>query len=254
MKKEGVHMASASSRWFGLLARIGGRAGAAGLLVTLCLVMFAAPAGACDVLDVACVEDTAGSVTETVEDTVEDAAETVDETVEETTETVDEIVENVTGETEETVEGTVSPVIGQTDGVIGGPTQPTVPGVDLDPVPPRTVDDPAPPGSGGTGNGSDGDGSGVGDGPAGTPSGGVVGPFALDPPALGGAPAIENTLEPRGFLGGFAGAAGAIASLIAFPLALALLVFLFVAFQDRLDGRDPKLALAATSPDVLRFG
>lgn len=248
-------MASASSRRFGLLARIGGRVAAVSLIVMLSSLMFAAPAGACDVLDPTCVvetvEDTVDSATGTVDDAAEDAAETIDETVEETTETVEETVETVVGEAEETVEGIVGPVIGQTDDVIGGPSQPTVPGVDLDPVPPPAVD-PGPSGDGGAGNGSDGDGSGVGDGPAGTASGGVVGPFVLDPPALGGAPATQNTLEPRGFLG-LAGPAGAIASRIAFPLALALLVFLFVTFQDRLDGKDPKLALAATSPDVLRF-
>lgn len=257
-KKEGADMANTSTARFGLLARIGGRAAAAGLLVTLCLVMFAAPAHACDVLDPTCVvetvEDTVGSVTETVEETTDEIVETVDEvveTVDEVVETVEDTIEPVIGEAEETVEGTVGSVIGQTDDVIGGPSQPTLPG--SDPVPPRTVD-PAPSGDAGTGDGSVVDGSGAGDGPVGTPSGGVVGPFVLDPPALGGAPAIENTLEPRGFLGGLAGPAGAIVSRMAFPLALALLVFLFVAFQDRLDGRDPKLALAATSPDVLRFG
>jgi len=254
-------MASASPPPFRLRARVGSRAAAVGLIVMLSSVMFAAaPArAACDVLHPTCVvetvEDTVDSATETVEDTVDSATETVDETVEETTETVEETVESVTGEADETVGGAVGPATGQVDDVIGGPSETTVPGVNPDPVAPPTMD-PAPPGGGGgAGNGSDAEGSSVvGDQPAGAPLGGVAGPFVLDPSTLGGAPAIENTPAPRGFLSVLAGPAGEIASRIAFPLALALLVFLFVAFQDRLDGRDPKLALAATSPDVLRFG
>jgi hypothetical protein len=247
-------MATASSRQVRVVARVGRRAAAVSLIVTLWSVMFAVgPArAACDVLDPTCavetVEETVDSATETVDDTVEEATETVDETVVIVTEEVDETVEIVTEEVDETVEGTVRPV----DEVIGGPSQPNLPGVNPDPGPPLPTVDPAPSGGGG-GNGSDVVGSGVGDGPRGTPRGGVVGPFVLDPPALGDAPAVESSLEPRGFLGGIAGSGGSIVSRIAFPLALALLVFLFVAFQDRVDGRDPKLALAATSPDVLRF-
>jgi hypothetical protein len=75
----------------------------------------------------------------------------------------------------------------------------------------------------------------------------------VDPLTLVAAPG-EDAPAPGGSLRVLAGPAGQIASQIAFPLALALLVLLFVAFQHRLDGRDPKLALAATSPDVMRFG
>jgi hypothetical protein len=43
------------------------------------------------------------------------------------------------------------------------------------------------------------------------------------------------------------------AAVLAFPLALALIVLLFVAVQNRIDRKDPKLALAPVAPDLLRF-
>jgi hypothetical protein len=215
-------------------------------------VMFAAtPAAACDLLDPTCVvevvEETVDDATETVDETVEDVTETVDETVE----TVEETVESVTGDTGETVEETVGSAIGPVDDVVGGPSPPSLPGTD--PVPPGVVDPPTS-GDDGTGSGSGGNGPGDGDGTAGAPPGGISGPFALDPSSLGSALVVETAPAPRGFLGGLIGPVAEVASRIAFPLALAGLVLLFVAFQNRLDRRDPKLALAATSPDVLRFG
>ena len=234
---------------------------AASLILPLCLVAItAAPARAdCDVLDPTCVagtvEDTVGDATGAVEDTVDettgDAEATVDETVEETVETVEETVESVTGDIGETVEGAVVQGIGPVDGVTGGPTPPDLPGTD--PVPPGTMD-PAPSGGDGAGGGSDGNGSGGSDGPFGAPPGGIAGPFALDASSLGAGLVIETAPAPQGFLDRLVGPVAEVASQIAFPLALAVLVLLFVAFQNRLDRRDPKLALVATSPDVLRFG
>jgi hypothetical protein len=198
------------------------------------------------------VDSSTGTVDDTVEGDTGDTDETI-EAVEETIETVDDTVESVTGEAGETVEESVAPVIKAVDDVIGAPPQPTLPGTD--PIPPPTVD-PAPSaddgaGNGNAGNGSDGDGSSPGDGRVGA---GVVGPFVLDPPSLGTQLAVENAPVPVGFLDRLVGPAAEVASRIAFPLALAVLVLLFVAFQNRLDRRDPKLALAMTSPDVLRFG
>jgi hypothetical protein len=253
---------AASSFRFPVLARRFGRVFAASLILTMCFVVLTAgPVLACDVLDPTCVgenvEGTVDGATETVDDTVEGATETVEDTVEETTgdaeetveetvETVEETVESITGDAQETVEETVGAGLGSADDAIGDPplpgTDPVAPGVD-----------PAPSGGDGAGNGSDGNGSGGGDGPIGTPPGGVAGPFVLDPPAVGSGLVNETVPAPRGFLGGLAGPAAEIASRIAFPLALAVLVLLFIAFQNRLDRRDPKLALAATSPDVLRF-
>jgi hypothetical protein len=249
-------MATASSLRFRILARIGGRA-AAGSLILLSSVVFAAePARAdCDVLDPTCVvetvDDTVDSATETIDDTTGEAEETIDETVEDTTETIDD----TTDEAEETVDETVGSGSGPVDDVIES-LQPTLTG--SDPVPPRTVD-PAPSAHDGAGNGSSGSGSGGnGTSPRGglvrTEPGGVAGSFVQNPASAEAAPAVEGTPVPAGFLDELLGPAGEIASRIAFPLGLALLVFLFVSFQNRLDRRDPKLALAATSPDVLRFG
>lgn len=233
---------------------------AASLILTLCLVVLTAgPVRACDVLDPTCIGETvddtvdgaAGTVDDTVDDTTGDAEENVQESVEETVETVEETVDTVTGGAGETVEDVVVPGIGPVDGVTGGPSPPTLPGSDE--VPPGTVD-PAPSGGDGPGNGSDGNRTGGGGGPIGHPPRGLAEPFALDTSPIGPAPVIQTAPAPRGFLGGLAGPAAEVVSRIAFPLSLAVLVLLFIAFQNRLDRRDPKLALAATSPDVLRFG
>jgi hypothetical protein len=52
---------------------------------------------------------------------------------------------------------------------------------------------------------------------------------------------------------GIAGAIGHAAATFGFPLALAVLVIAFVAVQRRLDRKDPKLALARSEPDTVRF-
>jgi hypothetical protein len=244
---------AASSFRFPVLARRFERVFAASLILTMCFVVLTAgPVLACDLLDPTCVVETGDDIvdgdTETVHDTVEETTGDAEETVEETVERVEETVETVE-ETGETVKDTVAAGIGSVDDAIGGPSPPTLPGTD--PIPPGL--DPAPSGGDGVGHGSDGDGSGGGDGPIGTSPGGVVGPFVLGPPTLRAGPVNETVPAPRGFLGGLAGPAAEVASRIAFPLALAVLVLLFIAFQNRLDRTDPKLALAATSPDVLRF-
>jgi hypothetical protein len=260
-------MATGSPLRFRILARVGGRGAAASLILLSSAVFAAGPAWAeCDVLDPMCVvetvDDTVDSATETIDDTTGEGKETVDgtvdgtleETVEETTETIDETVESATSQADETVDDTVGSGRGPVDDLIG-PSQPILPGAD--PVPPRTVDPTSPSGdgagNGGTRNGSGG-GSSTGDRLLGTEPGGVAGSFVLDPASSDDAPAVEGAPAPVGFLDELLGPAGEVASRIAFPLGLALLVFLFVSFQNRLDRRDPKLALAATSPDVLRFG
>jgi hypothetical protein len=43
------------------------------------------------------------------------------------------------------------------------------------------------------------------------------------------------------------------APVLAFPIVLAIVVLLFVAVQNRLDRRDPRLALASMLPEVVRF-
>jgi hypothetical protein len=247
---------AASSFRLPVLARQLGFVFAASLMLTACyVVLTAGPVRAdCEVLDPTCVgetvDDTVDDAAETVDDTVDETTGDAEETVEETSEAVEETVESVTGDTGETIDETVTPGGGPVDDVIGGPSPPTLPGTD--PVPPG-IEDPAPTGGDGPGAGSDGDGP-RGDGPVGTPPGGISGPSALDSSSLGSALVVKATPVRRGFLGGLAGPVAEAASRIAFPLALAVLVLLFVAFQNRVDRRDPKLALAATSPDVLRFG
>jgi hypothetical protein len=59
--------------------------------------------------------------------------------------------------------------------------------------------------------------------------------------------------SPQGLLGPLAGPVADLAKRLAFPLALIVLVFAFVTVQNRLDRKDPKLALAAATPDVLNF-
>ncbi len=252
-------MAAPSFR-FAVLARRLRPVFATTLMTMFFVVVTAGPVRAdCDVLDPACVgetvEETVDDTSETVQDTDDettgDAEGTVDGTVEETVETAEETVESVAGNPGETIDETIAPGTGPVDDVIGGPSPPGLPGIDA--VPPGTVD-PAPLGGDGAGSGSDGAGSGGGDGPAGAPTGGISGPFALDPSSLRSALVIETIPAPRGFFDRLAGPIAEVASRIAFPLALTVLVLLFIAFQNRLDRKDPKLALAATSPDVLRFG
>jgi hypothetical protein len=57
----------------------------------------------------------------------------------------------------------------------------------------------------------------------------------------------------RGLLHRIGGAIGRVAGPIGFPIVLAALVMAFAIVQDRLDRKDPKLALAPLEPDILTF-
>jgi hypothetical protein len=100
------------------------------------------------------------------------------------------------------------------------------------------------PGGGGSGNGSN-QGTGSGSLPAGTSGGTSAGGTTAQPNA---APAAHHRTNH-----GIAGAIGHAAATFGFPLALAVLVIVFVAVQRRLDRKDPKLALARSEPDTVRF-
>jgi hypothetical protein len=50
-----------------------------------------------------------------------------------------------------------------------------------------------------------------------------------------------------------AGPIATVVRTIGFPLALALLAGFFIAVQNRIDRRDPKLALAPVTPDLVEF-
>src|SRR5919106_1630723 len=62
-----------------------------------------------------------------------------------------------------------------------------------------------------------------------------------------------GSTSPFDPLGPFAGSLPEVARALAFPLVLVGLVLGFVAVQNHLDRKDPKLALATTTPDVLTF-
>jgi hypothetical protein len=239
---------------------------AVALIMTLSILVLAAgPARAdCDVLDVTCVVETADDTTDEVVETVDEVVETVDEVVETVEGTVDEVVETVEGtvdEVVETVEGTVDEVVETVDGTVDEVVE-TVDGTVDEVV--ETVDEtvepvaPIQPAPGETDP--------PGENPGAETGTSLVRPDSGGSRSLVGSALLEGSgpLGPVGFIGvpvptspeGLLGALGPAADLaqqLAFPLALIVLVFAFVTVQNRLDRKDPKLALAAATPDVLNF-
>lgn len=227
-------------------SRVPLRAIAAVMMLTLCLLVLAArPARAdCDVLDPTCVGETVDDTTDEVVETVDEVVETVDDTVEEVVGTVEEAADEVVETVEETVAAvtdTVDETIDPIAPIPGVPDVPETPGVDD----PPTGEDPNP---------------GVDSSVVRPDPRGGSGPLAGAGPLAGSGPLgpagfVGDAIltSPQGLLGPFAGPAADLAKRLAFPLALIVLVFAFVAVQNRLDRKDPKLALAATAPDVLSF-
>jgi len=231
-----------------------------------------AVADPCGVLDLGCtvqetgttvggvVEDTGTTVGGVVEDTgttvggvVEDTGTTVGGVVEDTGTTVGGVVEdtgNTIGDVVER-EGTIDagPVVG---GVIPG-TQPGGTGVQpgSQEVPPGDGTRPgggSSPDPGGAAGGSDPT-PGVGS-PA-TPS--LVGVGIL-PGTSGAVSAAVGHPLPDFIDEGSGALSGArVARTLAFPLMLILLVIAFLVAQDRIDRKDPKLALAPVDADHLTF-
>jgi len=199
-------------------------------------VVAAAPArAACPLTDPACVTET---VTETVTQPVDDVTEPVTE------------VTGPVGGVVDDVKDTVGPIVDEVPPLPDpsiNVTEPTTPGDSgVDPAP-RTGPG-APPGDSGNGRSDQVSGSvverplpaqalvrdtfvsGIDPGPG---SDVRIGP---SPPAERTGLSLENVV--KGF---------------AFPLALMLIVGAFLLVQDRLDRRDPRLALAPVGPDVLDF-
>jgi hypothetical protein len=214
----------------------------------------------CGLLGTSCVvdtvEQTAGGAVSTVEDTVD---QTVDDVVTVVEETVDETVDQVVAVVEDvgdTVQKTTDEVVDTVDDTVDNVND-TVHA--LDPVAP-------PPADGHSEQGTN-DPSGSGSGPDIEPA--VVRPDrpnrsapTLEEVALvsGTSPASDAVIvtgtastSPFDPLGPFAGSLPEIARRLAFPLVLVGLVLGFVAIQNRLDRKDPKLALASTTRDVLNF-
>jgi hypothetical protein len=201
-------------------------------------VVAAASAGAaCPLTDPACTTQTVDEVTEPVTEVTDPV---VDQVVDPVTEVTDPVVRTIGGVINR-VEDTVDPIVDV--------TEPPAQGHSYVGPDPRTGPG-APPGDSGDGRSDVGSGGFV-ERPipppaladdAFIPSLGSVRPISdvrigAWPPAERGGVSFENVVK----------------GLVAFPLALALIVGAFLLAQNRLDRRDPRLALAPVGPDVLDF-
>jgi hypothetical protein len=213
-----------------------------------------ARAADCGLLGTSCVTDTVeqtaggavSTVQETVDDTVDDVVTVVDETVDQVVAVVEETVDTVKKTTDKVVD-TVDDTVDNVDDTVNA----------LDPVAP-------PPAEGHSEQGANNP-SGSGSRPNTEPA--VVRPDrsnrsapTLEEVALvsGTSPASDTIIvtgtastSPFDLLGPLS--LPEVARALAFPLVLVGLVLGFVAVQNRLDRKDPKLALATTTPDVLTF-
>jgi hypothetical protein len=201
------------------------------------------------------VDDTVDTVTDTVEDTTEEVTGTVDETVDETVETVEEVVgprqegsESSTGEGR----GPAVGAPGTLDGEAGNPdtdpgNRPSGSSGGHDGGVTRTRGAPALPDRRRPGDGrADGRISPSARGQ--TTEQQVIG---LSPVRDEAVTAASASRHEDSILGRIAEAARH----AAFPLALALLVMGYIALQNRLDRKDPKLAAAAidTEQNLMHF-
>jgi hypothetical protein len=222
--------------WFAI------RLGMAGLMVVSAFVLMSVPAMACAVTDLNCLPQTVADPVTAVQDTVDQTTTTVEDTA-------------------ATVNKTVEPVTDAVKGVLGQVPDPPDPGVIDDPtgilpdVLGSTVTEPSGPGAtkpsgNGTATGPGGGNSRTaGGGGTGLPTfgrGPVIGPVAAP---ISSTPVVSMRIPRQGLFGSLA----IEPAILAFPLALALIVLLFVAVQNRIDRKDPKLALAPVEPDLLRF-
>ena len=194
------------------------------------LVMAPAARADCALAATSCVIDT-------VEEVVDPATEITDPVPEEVTEVTDPVVGTVVG-LADNVDETVGPIIDE----VGTPApsssveinEPPAPGAPSDDPPTERVD---------VGRSS------------------FVG-RTVPVPALAGSPFLPNLelssadearigptppAEPSGL------SLEDVVKGLTFPLALALIVGAFLLAQDRIDRRDPRLALAPLGPDVLPF-
>jgi hypothetical protein len=214
------------------------------LAIGASFVVAAAPARGCPLTDPGCV-------IETVDDVVEPVTEVTDPVVDQVDQVVDQVVDPVTEVTD--------PVPGTIGGVINGVEDTVGPIVDVTEPPAQghsdVGSDPR------TGPGAPPDDSGNGRSDVG--SGGFV-ERPIPPPALVGGAFIPSLESVRPISDVRFGASpptersgvsfeNVVKGLVAFPLALALIVGAFLLAQNRLDRRDPRLALAPVGPDVLDF-
>jgi hypothetical protein len=196
------------------------------------LIVLAPAAGAaCPGVDPQCVTGTADQAGMGLPNTDDPPGENVPGPVQDAADTAKDTVTSTVDQVKDTVDGVLNP--GGDDGG-GGP------------------------GGGGNGGGSGGGGNAGGNNGENAPP--TQGPSSIFPSSLPGTPLNEPA--PVGSVGPVGspslvdrigrGAVGT-AKQLGFPLALALIVIAFLFIQDRLDRRDPKLALAPITPDVSRF-
>jgi hypothetical protein len=210
------------------------------LAIGASFVVAAAPAGAaCTLTDPACATQTV-EVVQPITEVTDPVVDQVDQVVDPVTEVTDPVVGTIGGVINR-VEDTVDPIVDVTEPPAQGHS-------DVGPDP-RTGPG-APPGDSGDGRSDVGSGSFV--------------ERPIPPPALVGGAFIPSIESVRPISDVRIGASpptersgvsfeNVVKGLVAFPLALALIVGAFLLAQNRLDRRDPRLALAPVGPDVLDF-
>ena len=177
-------------------------------------------------------------VIDTVEEVVDPATEITDPVPEEVTEVTDPVVGTVVGLADNVVDETVGPIVDEVGAPAPGSSvemnEPPAPGAPSDDPPTERVD---------VGRNS------------------FVG-RTVPVPALAGSPFLPNlelSSADEARIGPTPPAERSGLSLedvvkgLTFPLALALIVGAFLLAQNRIDRRDPRLALAPLGPDILPF-
>jgi len=213
-----------------------------------------APAMACSATDLTCLPETTASPVTAVSDTTTEVGSTATSAVDQATTTAEETATAVTDQANKTVE----PVTDAVKGILQQTPDPPDPTGIIPDVLGSTVTQPSAPGTtepggnrpaaapGGGKTRTDGGGT----GPSSFGRGPVIGPVAT---TISATPAVSVTIPRRGLFDRIGSLAIQAAEALAFPLALAVIVLLFVAVQNRIDRKDPKLALAPVAPDLLRF-
>jgi hypothetical protein len=226
-------------------------------------LLTAAPALAdCPVTDLACLPETATDPVTAVTDATTEVAAVASSAVDQATATAEQTAAALQDQASQaadtvtdTVTDTVQGVLGQAPDLdpIGDPTGgfPSVLGSSSS-QPAGQPAGPATSGPGGNGAGpteTRPKGAGAA-GPSFLGRGPVIGPV---PSPISSAPAVSMTIPQQGLFDRIGSLAIQAAKTLAFPVALALIVLLFVMVQNRIDRGDPKLALAPITPDLLRF-